>query len=91
MFGFLKKLFGAAPAAPTEVAYKVEAPVKDYADIALAQLPAGGAAELPLVQLGPEPVPAKQVTATTVKKGPRVKKAVATKKPRAPRKPKASK
>ena len=38
MFGFIKNLFGTAPKAETaEVPYKVEAPVVDTADIALAQ------------------------------------------------------
>jgi len=42
MFDFLKKLFGIAPKAetPAEAPYKVEAPVVDLADIAIAQKPA---------------------------------------------------
>ncbi len=41
MFGFIKKLFGTAPKAETtEAPYKVEAPVVDLADIAIAQRPA---------------------------------------------------
>jgi hypothetical protein len=41
MFGFIKKLFGTAPKAETtEAPYKVEAPVVDLADIAIAQKPA---------------------------------------------------
>jgi hypothetical protein len=45
MFGFIKNLFGTAPKAETtEVPYKVDAPMVDTADIALAQMPAGAAA-----------------------------------------------
>jgi hypothetical protein len=79
MFGFIKKLFGPAPKAETtaEVPYKVEAPVVDTADIALAQLPAGGAA---VVEATKAEAPAKPKA--EAKKEP-------AKKPRKPRAPKA--
>jgi hypothetical protein len=45
MINFFKNLFGSKPVETVpEVPYKVETPVVDTADIALAQLPAGGAA-----------------------------------------------
>jgi hypothetical protein len=45
MINFFKNLFGSKPVETvTEVPYKVDTPVVDTADIALAQLPAGGAA-----------------------------------------------
>ena len=75
MFGFIKKLFGTAPKAETtEVPYKVEKPVVDTADIALAQLPAGGAAVVE--------TPKAEAPKAEAKKEP-------AKKPRKPRAPKA--
>jgi hypothetical protein len=86
MFGFIKNLFGTAPKAETaEVPYKVEAPVVDTADIALAQKPDGGAAVVEATQAMVESVAPK---AEPAKKKPAPKKAPATKKPRAPKKPK---
>jgi len=76
MFGFIKKLFGTAPKAETtEAPYKVEAPVVDLADIAIAQLPAGGAAVVE--------APKAEAPKAEAKKEP-------AKKPRKPRAPKAS-
>ena len=84
MFGFIKNLFGTAPKAETtEVPYKVETPMVDTADIALAQMPPGGAAvvEAPKAEVTAKPkAPAK--TPAKPKTSP------ASKKPRAPRKPK---
>ncbi len=55
MFGFIKKLFGTAPKAETtEAPYKVEAPVVDLADIAIAQKPAP-VAEAPKAEAKKEP------------------------------------
>jgi hypothetical protein len=47
MLGLIKKLFGSKPVESVEVPYKVETPPVDTADIALAQLPDGGAAAVP--------------------------------------------
>ena len=74
-------------ASPSPVPYKIETPVVDTADIALAQLPDGGAAVV-------EAPKAEVVTSPAAKK-PRAKKAAGEKKattakPRQ-RKPKASK
>lgn len=62
MLGFIKKLFGAKPAETVaEVPYKVEvvepAPaVQDYADIAIAQIPAP-VKEVPVVEAKPAKAP----------------------------------
>lgn len=84
MFGFIKNLFGTAPKAETtEVPYKVETPVVDHADIAVAQRPAP-VAEAPKVEApkSPTKAPAKAKAPAKPKTSP------APKKPRAPRKPK---
>ncbi len=74
MFGFIKKLFGTAPKAETtEAPYKVEAPVVDLADIAIAQRPA------PVAET---PAPVAEAPKAEAKKEP-------AKKPRKPRAPKA--
>ncbi len=75
MFGFIKKLFGTAPKAETtaEAPYKVEAPVVDLADIAIAQKPA------PVAET---PAPVAEAPKAEAKKEP-------AKKPRKPRAPKA--
>jgi len=90
MFGFIKNLFGTAPKAETtEVPYKVDAPVVDTADIALAQMPPGGAAiveapkaEAPKAEAPKAPAKAKAKAPAKTKTSP------APKKPRAPKKPK---
>jgi len=85
MFGFIKNLFGTAPKAETtEVPYKVETPVVDTADIALAQMPPGGAA---VVEAPKAEAPKAEVTAKP-KAPAKTKTSPAAKKPRAPRKPK---
>ena len=75
-------------ASPSTVPYKIETPVVDTADIALAQLPDGGAAvvEVPKAEVAKSPSTAKKPRA---KKAAGEKKAT-TAKPRQ-RKPKASK
>jgi hypothetical protein len=89
MFGFIKNLFGTAPKAETtEVPYKVETPMVDTADIALAQMPPGGAA---VVEAPKAEAPKAEVTAKTkapAKTPAKPKTSPASKKPRAPRKPK---
>ncbi len=83
MLGLIKKLFGGKPAEATaEAPYKVEAPVVDLADIAIAQRPAP-VAEAP-APVAETPAPKKKAPA---------KKPAAPKKEAAPkrgRKPKAS-
>ncbi len=77
MLGLLKKLFGGKPAEATaEAPYKVEAPVVDLADIAIAQSPA------PVAET-PAPV---AETKPALKKKPAPKKAQAPKTPGAPKK-----
>ena len=89
MFGFIKNLFGTAPKAETtEVPYKVETPMVDTADIALAQMPPGGAA---VVEAPKAEAPKAEVTAkpkAPAKTPAKPKTLPASKKPRAPRKPK---
>jgi hypothetical protein len=95
MFGFIKNLFGTAPKAETtEVPYKVDAPVVDTADIALAQMPPGGAAivEAPKAEAPKAEAPkaeAPKAPAKAKAKAPaKTKTSPAPKKPRAPKKPK---
>jgi hypothetical protein len=91
MFGFIKNLFGTAPKAETtEVPYKVETPVVDTADIALAQMPPGGAAvvEAPKAEAPKAEVTAKPKAPAKTKTPAKPKTSPASKKPRAPRKPK---
>jgi hypothetical protein len=89
MLGLIKKLFGSKPVESAEVPYKVETPPVDTADIALAQLPDGGAV---VVEPTAAKVTAENKAAAVAKakraptKKPAVKKAPA---PKAPRKPKA--
>jgi hypothetical protein len=75
-------------ASPSTVPYKIETPVVDTADIALAQLPDGGAAVV-------EAPKAEIVTSPSTAKKPRTKKATGEKKATTAktrqRKPKASK
>jgi hypothetical protein len=88
MLNHIKKLFGITPkeAPVAEVPYKVETPVVDTADIALAQLPPGGAAiadratQAVVESMAPAKKPAAKKT--TAKKAPPAKK---------PRTPKAAK
>ena len=88
MFGFIKNLFGTAPKAETtEVPYKVETPVVDHADIAVAQRPAP-VAEAPKVEAPKVEVPAPAKTPAKAKAPAKPKTSPASKKPRAPRKPK---
>jgi hypothetical protein len=96
MFGFIKNLFGTAPKAETtEVPYKVDAPMVDLADIALAQMPPGGAAvvEAPKAEAPKAEAPKAEVTAkpkapAKTKTPAKPKTSPASKKPRAPKKPK---
>jgi hypothetical protein len=101
MFGFIKNLFGTAPKAETtEVPYKVDAPMVDTADIALAQMPPGGAAvveapkaEAPKAEAPKAEAPKAEVTAkpkapAKTKTPAKPKTSPASKKPRAPKKPK---
>ena len=97
MFGFIKNLFGTAPKAETtEVPYKVDAPVVDTADIALAQMPPGGAAiieapkaEAPKAEAPKAEAPKAPAKAKAKAKAPaKTKTSPAPKKPRAPKKPK---
>ena len=88
MFGFIKNLFGTAPKAETtEVPYKVETPVVDHADIAVAQRPAP-VAEAPKVEAPKVEAPAPAKTSAKTKTPAKPKTSPASKKPRAPRKPK---
>ena len=89
MFGFIKNLFGTAPKAETtEVPYKVETPVVDHADIAVAQRPAP-VAEAPKVEAPKVEAPKSPTKAPAKAKAPaKPKTSPAPKKPRAPRKPK---
>ena len=89
MFGFIKNLFGTAPKAETtEVPYKVETPVVDHADIAVAQRPAP-VAEAPKVEAPKVEAPNSPTKAPAKAKAPaKPKTSPAPKKPRAPRKPK---
>jgi len=84
MLNALKKLFGIKPAEKqeqsAEVPYKVEAPITDYADIAIAQRSAP-VAEKATEAMVESVAPAKKAPA---KKAP-AKKAPAAKKPRAPK------
>jgi hypothetical protein len=96
MFGFIKNLFGTAPKAETtEVPYKVDAPMVDTADIALAQMPDGAAAvvEAPKAEAPKAEAPKAEVTAkpkapAKTKTPAKPKTSPASKKPRAPKKPK---
>jgi hypothetical protein len=89
MLGLIKKLFGGKPAEPVAVPYKVETPPVDTADIALAQLPDGGAAVVTPtaaeVTAENKAVAVAKAKRAPSKKAP-IKKAAA---PKAPRKPKA--
>ncbi len=92
MINFFKKLFGKTeqPVA-AEAPYKVETPVVDTADIALAQKPAGGAA---IVEQASEAVItsiAKEPKKKAGKKpaGPKKQGSARPRKPRAPKQPKA--
>ena len=90
MFGFIKNLFGTAPKAETtEVPYKVETPVVDHADIAVAQRPAP-VAEAPKAEAPKAEAPKAEAPKAPAKaKAPaKPKTSPASKKPRAPRKPK---
>ena len=89
MFGFIKNLFGTAPKAETtEVPYKVETPVVDHADIAVAQRPAP-VAEAPKVEAPKVEAPKSPTKAPAKAKAPaKPKTSPSPKKPRAPRKPK---
>jgi hypothetical protein len=86
MINFFKNLFGSKPAETVaEVPYKVETPVVDTADIALAQLPDGGAA---IADQATQAVV--ESIAKPAAKKPAAKKP-ASKKPRRPRAPKVAK
>lgn len=73
MLSLLKKLFGSKPAETTaEAPYKVEAPVKDLADIALAQQATQAVVEsiAPAAEPKKKPAPKKAPAKATAKKAP---------------------
>ena len=91
MFNFIKKLFGfdketmkEAGVQTEQAPYKVEAPVVDLADIAIAQRPAPAVEPAPVVEAAPavEPAPAKKPRKTRAEK-PAAEKAAKPKKPAA--------